>query len=456
MISRSLKNNFIQARRVEYHLAKLFEIRDPIHGFIQINDWEREIINDPVFQRLRRIKQLAFTDMVYPGACHSRFEHSLGVLHIATRMFDAIVEKEEDFLRHGLDYEIGGLERDRVLLRLSCLLHDIGHSPFSHAGEDLMVRNPLAAGSPYTHEDYSAAIVRFLLKDTIENHTLNQNWHIKAEEVAQFIEGNVVLPGRAILWRSILSSQLDADRADYLLRDSHHCGVAYGQYDLNRLLVTLAIGRTDTGSPALAVEEGGIHATEALILARYQMFTQVYFQHTRRAYDHHVSDILRDLLTKVQSSDPKVKHQDKFPPPTTLEDVGKYVSWDDWKVMGLITSGEAGFAGDIVKSRKHYRAVYQTVESPTFAELEMFERVAEELNRMEIPGFSDNAEKSWYKIGEDDILVCEEGSVGKKVVPLSHRSGIVKGLSPVRQQRVYVPFELKESAKKIINKVKGA
>ncbi|GAB6173062.1 HD domain-containing protein [Paradesulfitobacterium aromaticivorans] len=436
-------------------MAKLFEIRDPIYGFIQINDWEREIINDPVFQRLRRIKQLAFTDMVYPGACHSRFEHSLGVLHVATRMFDAIVEKEEDFLRHELDYEKGGLERDRVLLRLSCLLHDIGHSPFSHAGEDLMVSNPRAAGASYTHEDYSAAIVRFLLKDTIEKHRLNENWHIKAEEVAQFIEGNVTLPGRALLWRSILSSQLDADRADYLLRDSHHCGVAYGQYDLNRLLVTLAIGRTDTESPVLAVEQGGIHATEALILARYQMFTQVYFQHTRRAYDHHVSDILKDLLAKVQSSDRLIDHKDKFPPPTTRENVSKYVSWDDWKVMGLVTSGEAGPKGEIVQNRRHYRAVHQTVESPSFADLELFERVAKKLDQAEIPGFSDNAEKSWYKIGEEDILVCEEDSTVKKVVPLSNRSSIVKGLSPVRQQRVYVPLEYKERAKKLIKELKG-
>lgn len=436
-------------------MAKLFEIRDPIHGFIQINDWEREIINDPIFQRLRRIKQLAFTDMVYPGACHSRFEHSLGVLHIATKMYDAIVAKEEDFLRNELAYEKGGLERDRVLLRLSCLLHDIGHSPFSHVGEDLMVSNSQAQGEPYKHEDYSAAIVRFLLKDTIEKHRLNENWHIKAEEVAQFIEGNVTLPGRALLWRSILSSQLDADRADYLLRDSHHCGVAYGQYDLNRLLVTLAIGRTDTGSPILAIEEGGIHATEALILARYQMFTQVYFQHTRRAYDHHVTDMVKDLLTKVQLSDSRIEHKDKFPPPTTIEDVGKYVSWDDWRVMGLVASGEAGLTGEIIKNRRHYRAVHQTGESPSFADLELFERVAKELDEAEIPGFSDNAEKSWYKIGQEDILVCEEDSVVKKVVPLSNRSGIVKGLSPVRQQRVYVPLEYKDQATKLIKKLKG-
>ena len=103
-----------------------FEIRDPIHGFVQINEWERQIIDDPTFQRLRRIKQLAWTDMVYPGAVHNRFEHSLGVMHVATRMFDAIATKEEKFLKSELKYTDAGLDRDRVLLRLACLLHDIG------------------------------------------------------------------------------------------------------------------------------------------------------------------------------------------------------------------------------------------------------------------------------------------------------------------------------------------
>lgn len=102
-----------------------YEIRDPIHGFIQINEWEKAIIDHPIFQRLRRIKQLAWTDMVYPGACHNRFEHSLGVMHVATRMFDKIVGKAKLFLISDLKYSESGLDRDRCLLRLACLLHDI-------------------------------------------------------------------------------------------------------------------------------------------------------------------------------------------------------------------------------------------------------------------------------------------------------------------------------------------
>lgn len=186
-----------------------YEIRDCVHGFIPINEWERDIINTDIFQRLRRIKQLAWTDTVYPGACHNRFEHSLGVMHVATKMFEHIVEKA------------------------------------------------------YKHEQYSAAIVRFLLKDVIESHPDNQNYNITAEEIAQFIEGSRPKFGRVLLWRELLSSQLDADRADYLLRDSYHCGVTYGHYDLNRLYTTLNIGLSDTGSPIVAIKEGGLHVAEA-------------------------------------------------------------------------------------------------------------------------------------------------------------------------------------------------
>ena len=112
-------------------MAGPFEIRDPIHGFIELDDWERDIVNDPVFQRLRRIRQLGLTDMVYPGATHSRFEHSLGVMHIATRMFDAIVSRRRDFLEATYNYDDVGLARDRRILRLAALLHDVGHAPFS-------------------------------------------------------------------------------------------------------------------------------------------------------------------------------------------------------------------------------------------------------------------------------------------------------------------------------------
>lgn len=233
-------------------MAKTYEIRDPLYGFIELNDWEREIVNHPVFQRLRRIRQLGLTDMVYPGAMHTRFEHSLGVMYVATRMFDEIVKRREEFLKSELSYTEGGLEKDRILVRISCLLHDVGHAPFSHAAEGLMITD-VASGKSYKHENYSAVAVAHLMQDVIEKHPLNQNYGIKAQDIADFLNDRSTL-GRSLLWRDLLSSQLDADRADYLLRDSHHIGVAYGKYDLNRLLVTMTVAiDTETDSPTLAV-----------------------------------------------------------------------------------------------------------------------------------------------------------------------------------------------------------
>jgi len=202
-----------------------YEIRDPVHGFIEIDEWERDIINQPAFQRLRRIKQLAWTDMVYPGATHSRFEHSLGVMHVATRLFDAIRGRSADVLRQ-IGYNTGGLDRQRQLIRLAALLHDLGHAPFSHAAEDILPIDP-ASGRRFVHEQYSAVIAAHALADVIEQHPVNhKNFGLRVEHLRDFFLETPT--SEALVWRDLISSQMDADRMDYMLRDSYHAGVAYG------------------------------------------------------------------------------------------------------------------------------------------------------------------------------------------------------------------------------------
>jgi HD superfamily phosphohydrolase len=280
---------------------RTFEIRCPVHGFISFNDWEREIINHSAFQRLRRIRQLAWTDYVYPGAMHTRFEHSLGVMHIASRLYDSIVERSRPLLEEYYGYDDAGFRRDRALVRLAALLHDVGHSPFSHAGEDVF---PFRKDGKkrYSHEEYSAAIIRYLLKDVIEQHPLNGNYDFTADDIAALIEGSSK-SARRLFWREVITGQMDADRMDYLLRDSLHAGVDYGKYDWRRLLNTVVAiempqpeGESGKQGLRLGVTEGGVHAAEGLILARYFMFTQVYFHKTRVAYDHHLRHALAVLL----------------------------------------------------------------------------------------------------------------------------------------------------------------
>lgn len=426
---------------------KTREIRDPIHGFIPINDWEWDIINHHAFQRLKRIKQLAFTDMVYPGASHSRFEHSLGVMHIATQMFDRVVKKSKDFLQTEMCFDDVGLEKDKVLVRLAALLHDVGHSPFSHAGEGTMAENP-KTGEPYDHEDYSAAIIELIMKDVIEGHKINWNYEITAKEISDFLKGDSSLK-RRLLWRPLITGQFDADRADYLLRDSYHIGVQYGKYDLHRLIATMTIVVPKGRPPTIGVEYGGFHAAESLIAARYLMFTQVYFHHTRRAYDHHISETLNVLLHEEQKGSATFAPE-TFPPPINEKNVNIYLEWDDWKVHGLIKEGKAKSPGSIILNRNHDRTVYQTSEVPTEEEWNEQEEVTEALK--DKISFIDLAEKSWYKIGSTDLSIIKEDA-SNEVNPLSNLSSIVKGLRPIKQMRIYVPSELQNDAKKLVQAI---
>lgn len=425
-------------------MPKTYEIRDPVHGFIKLNEWERDIINQPAFQRLRRIKQLAWTDMVYPGATHSRFEHSLGVMHVISGLFDAIRERQTNFLTEQLHYRESGFERLRALLRIAALLHDVGHGPFSHAAEDIFPNDP-KSGKAHVHEEYSAAIVKFELRDVIENHPVNRNHGLTADDVAAFFLETS--PSRdSVLWQDLLSSQMDGDRMDYLLRDAYHAGVNYGKYDLNRIMATVALlERPDKEGFALGIDEDGIHAAEGLILARYMMFTQLYFHKTRVIYDYHLVEALKEILKSYGGH---------FPPPDSAENIRSYLEWDDWRVLGAFAAGQGGQHGEILKGRNHYRKLRETSEVPGIDELGWIDELEEKL--APFGAVRKIADKSWYKFQKlnDEILVRRDSSKkGATVVPLSQLSSVVKGLESVKQRRIYVPCENRENAEAIAREI---
>lgn len=267
-------------------MSKKFEIRCPIYGFIELDEWERDIVNHWVFQRLRRIRQLGWTDYVYPGAMHTRFEHSLGVMHMATMLFDNLAARSKEILL-GFAGDEDSLRRARRLVRLAALLHDVGHGPFSHVSEELMPFQNGSTGQRWQHEDYSAAAIRERMREVLDDHPRNA-FRIRADEIANLLLG-APEAGRDLAWRPIVSGQLDADRMDYLLRDSHHCGVDYGHFGWQRLLNTVtAIQAEEAEGLRIGVEEGGWNAAESLIVARYMMFNQVYYHKTREILDYHV------------------------------------------------------------------------------------------------------------------------------------------------------------------------
>lgn len=416
---------------------RTYEIRCPIHGFIEINDWERAIVDHPVFQRLRRIRQLAWTDHVFPGAMHTRFEHSLGVMHTASLLDDAIVKNSSDVLRSELAYNDDGLRRDRQLVRIAALLHDVGHGPFSHAAEDLLPHRD--DKQKYKHEHYSAEMVRSKLTSVIEDHELNANYGFKAEDVAALLEGSSKAKQR-LFWRDLIDGQMDADRMDYLLRDSYHAGVQYGRFDLHRVINTVCAIRPaydeSGGSPRLGILEGGIHGAEGLVLARYFMFTQVYFHKTRVAFDIHLRHALKDILPGSV-----------FPKPTAAE-LDAYLSWDDWRVLGLIARGEGGEHGQRLGSRDHFRNVYHTPEVSKRTDLTKLEKVKKAIGPLLVA--EESAAKSWYKTDKADIPVVGQAA---KLAPLSSFSSVLANLKKSNQILLYAKSEDADAARRKVEEV---
>jgi len=416
---------------------RVYEIRCPVHGFISLNAWERDLVDQPAFQRLRRIRQLAWTDQVYPGAMHTRFEHSLGVMHSATLLYSAIRHRSSDVLASDLGYKPEGLDRDLQLVRLAALLHDVGHAPFSHAAEELLPSQK--SGKKYKHEHYSAAIVRTDLRSCIDTHPFNTtNYGFTADDVAALLEGSTSARQR-IFWRDLIDGQMDADRMDYLLRDSHHAGVQYGRFDLNRLVNTIcAIPGARGRAPRLGISEGGWHAAEGLVLARYFMFTQVYFHKTRVAYDIHLRGALKELLPGKQ-----------FPRPEGTE-LKEFLKWDDWKVLGLLSDGKGGEHGRRLTSRDHYRMAFPSRECPSEKDMSFFEEMRQRLGSLVVA--EEEAKKSWYKTDPSDIPVVSSVDP-KTVLPLSKFSNVVQNMRPNNQILLYVRPEDSERANQIVKEV---
>lgn len=286
------------------------EIRDPIHVFVRLDSAERDVLDSRPFQRLRHIHQLGMTYLLYPGATHRRFEHSLGVMELASRVFDVVTraEKITDEIRNQLPEIDDQMKKAywRRVLRMAALCHDLGHLPFSHTAE----RELLPTG--WDHER--------LTQQIISDPEMQEIWNgitppLRTEDLTKIAIGPKKMPDvafsswEAILAEIIVGDALGVDRMDYLLRDSHHIGVAYGRFDHYRLIETIRIlpsplsdeSESDSDlprEPSLGVEEGGLQSAEALLLARYFMYSQVYLHPVRRIYDIHLRDFLRQWLNE--------------------------------------------------------------------------------------------------------------------------------------------------------------
>ena len=247
---RDLESTLVDFKPTSEHKV----LRDPVHGYINVYHqviWD--LIATPEFQRLRRIHQLGGTTQVYHTAEHSRFGHSLGVYEIVRLMLDNVKN-----LRESLS------EFEQTAVLCAGLLHDVGHGPFSHAFETI------------TNINHEVITDRIILENTQVHHVLKMAHPDLPKVVADIIAHR----HERKLLTQMISSQMDADRMDYLLRDSYFTGVSYGEFDLHRILRTIRIVN-DT----IVMKESGIHAVEDYIMARYQMYWQVYLHPVSRSYE---------------------------------------------------------------------------------------------------------------------------------------------------------------------------
>ena len=300
-------------------MKSVHEIRDPIHVFVKLTADERRVLDSLPLQRLRHIHQLALTYLVYPGATHKRFEHSIGVMELATRIYDTITNRLN--LHPDISDAFSELQSQaslqywRRVLRIASLCHDIGHLPFSHAAEKDLLPDC------WDHER--------LTRELIDSDEMRSIWEsfdlpIRVEDIIKLAIGPKKAPDlmfsswEVLMSEIIVSDFVGADRMDYLMRDSYHTGVAYGRFDYHRVIDTIRIlpvtseeeseKRDSSQRFVLGAEEGGLHAIESLLLARYAMYSQVYLHPIRRIFDLHLIDFLNEWLPSgVFPTDP-TKH----------------------------------------------------------------------------------------------------------------------------------------------------
>ncbi|MDP2837470.1 MAG: HD domain-containing protein [Methanobacteriaceae archaeon] len=365
-------------------------IRDSVHGNLQIDDFELKLVDTPQIQRLRRIKQLGFTNLIYPGANHSRFEHSIGTMYLASRLADHL----------NLDNE------KKRILRACALLHDTGHGPFSHVSEAVLDEK---------HEALTARVI----KNSNLGELLSEEFDIN--QIIDIINGKTVL-GQAI------SGELDVDRMDYLLRDSHYTGVAYGIIDIERLIYNMKLENN------LVLDKKGVQAAESTLLARYFMYPSVYQHHTTRIVNAMFRRCLRELIEKKEI------------------DAKNIYQYDDADIITL-SRGQEGFIGEMMHKLDN-RDLLKNISSLKLSDLEdpqqAFKIKRKELKKAEKEIAEDkNIPEDYLIINMPEYPSFDEMrtlvSVGDAIVKLSEISSIVGALRDARFNHadlcLYVPEE---------------
>lgn len=423
-------------------------IRDPIHGTITLSSQEKALIDSRFYQRLRHVRQLGFGDLAFPGATHTRHAHSLGAMNVASRLFDAMTARAQ--------LSAPTRDRFRAAVRLAVLSHDLGHMPLSHASESIApkradlklpewMNDGTTPDAQASHEDFTA---RVLLDSSLTRliETVYAPLGISAPEVAGLVSG--IFPRGAspftdqgLDWtpalRAIVSGELDADRMDYLLRDSFYTGVNYGRYDIEWILQNLTVETRD-GRAVMALSKAGVFAFEDFLLSRYHMFLSVYYHHTSVSFDY--------MLRRYYETSPG-----EFEIPADPE---AFLECDDVALHMAMRASKNDWAQRIV-TRRGYRRVVQFTERDEGYDLPALEHALEAAHIDHFTIESRGVLSKYFDEGQQPSLYVVDHSSGRlrgiaQYTPLYQRFA-----GSVRLSRIYVRPDQADLARPLVAKLTG-
>ena len=427
---------------------KTTKVCDPLYDYIYLDQGEKTLVDHPVFQRLRTIQQLGFSEQAFPSGTGNRFSHSLGVCHLAGVAFDSIFNKNKSFpLSESKQQEF------RKTLRLSALLHDIGHGPLSHSSEALMPTLKTLGLKKFLntnfkrqarHEDYS---VKFIMEEEGLYKTIKQIG-VEPSHIAQllheefsgnedfFVEGGLdFLP----VLRQIINSDFDVDRMDYLQRDSLYCGVKYGLIDFVWLISHFDSLIKDN-QVFLAIGKESLYTLESFILGRQHMRLIVYFHHKSAIFNEMLKKYAKDCNWKLPSSS-----QD-------------YIPFTDSKLFDRLKSESNKWAKRIVMNKPYLR-LYEHIflESSAYQNDKYFiSSVIEKLKKAKVDFIDINSEKHSIKPSKnisEKYPIYLKNKVLNQMKPLYEDPALL--FLPTRKiQRIYVKPEHLSSAKFLLKELK--
>ena len=436
------------------------EIRDPIHGSIELSDAESMVLDSAVYQRLRQIKQLGFAEFSFPGATHNRFLHSIGATHIAGLAFDSIF-KNNSKIHSFSSSQVR--ERLKTTLRLATLLHDVGHGPLSHTTEEVMPKLKELKVSAYSrrrkdvpypaslddlerqanHEDYT---IKFITDSSLTRILKESHSDISPLHIACLIDKTLECPDdffidRGVDYRSILSqlvsSEMDCDRMDYLERDAYFCGTNYGKVELNWILQNLTYHELNN-EMFLALNRRALYSFDDFLISRHHMNLMVYF--------HHKSIIYEEMLNRYLTS----KDCAFFLP----GDIEQYTQCTDYALYEHLAQQKNEWAQRI-SQRKPYRVLFELHSTEETRRLHVMEQ---SILQEGIPVIhaSSAVRLSKYHGGSTvekafPIFVVDHYDKMTEPYPIEQSTEIFQKYDEIRRiDRLYVPPELHEKAEKIV------